>query len=126
MKFLYWHDLIMCEIWRKFKMTRIIFLLFWILIISKDGISAEFTEKPRTCCKYSNKTECPDTRSCTLASSIANNIHPSNLEQCVVQLDSKKDKLQSQCSTGKMIFLLLVYIYKYIWPMHTVLTKRLK
>ena len=88
-------------------MTRIIFLLFWILIISKDS-NAEFTEKPRTCCKYSNKTECPDTRSCTLASSIANNIHPSNLEQCVVQLDSKKDKLQSQCSTGKIFYYLLL------------------
>ena len=78
-------------------------LIFWVLIISKD-INAKFAEKPRTCCKYSNTTECPDTRSCTLTSSIANNIHPSNLEQCVVQLDSKKDQLQSQCSTGDMFF----------------------
>ena len=83
-----------------------IFVIFWVLIISKDS-NAEFAEKPRTCCKYSNKTECPDTRSCTLASPIANNIHPSNLEQCIVQLDSKKDQLKSQCSTGKKCFFLI-------------------
>ena len=81
------------------------YIILVLLFIAQD--SSGFVKKSRNCCKYSDikdkETRCPNTTSCTLSSSLTQQYIYPNLEQCFVQLDSKKDDNYEACPEGKKI-----------------------